>query len=447
MIILTIVHSYNITHAVTSYSSKAFLQTSKKMSSRYNLRSRSNVPSTTRYEDETWIPGANNGHCAGRQVDMGESVDVSDFLGLQLNNQDLYVSSGEEDYDSMPSLVGSSDEEDCEEEEYTGSETEDDEDNYSVYSEDEETEEEEEPETDEQEEHTCQGCEEDQPNQMAHMEPGGCLYDESLEVDEETEIDSDEEKRPESPEVNLQFNDFPIQGAAALAAGLTTPPTMETPTSPPPVIPKPVLRRSNGVESCSLDNMTNDELIDEYWRPSFSTELSNHPNFGTLEIDGTFPISNPPYWLTDNNHPFTLLRVREDAMHLHHSCRGMIVMWDGVTYYKNGEIRLSVELFYQDIHPFIYDSWDHDEYDLTGMNFTADSLEWVVFDDDKVLECVEHAGLWEPTKTFKNNRLGYGEWENERLDVQYTGRPPREKVMESDWEDNWEEESVADSIS
>lgn len=26
-------------------------------------------------------------------------------------------------------------------------------------------------------ENTCWGCREDQPNQMAHMEPGGCLYE------------------------------------------------------------------------------------------------------------------------------------------------------------------------------------------------------------------------------------------------------------------------------
>lgn len=404
------------------------------MSSRYNLRSRSNIPSTTRYEDETWIPGANNGHCAGRQIDMGTDLHPTAVMDMRLNNLDLYVSSDEEDYDSMPSLVSASDEE-----VFTGSETEDDDDNYSVYSEETETEEDDE---DEEEQHTCQGCQEDQPNQMAHMEPGGCLYDESLEVD-----DSDEEKRPESPNVNLQSNDFPVQGAAALVAGLQTPPTMETPSSPPPVLPKPVLRRSRAVDEFSLENMTNDDLIDEFWKPSFSTALSNHPNFGTIEIADPFSISNPPFWLTDNKHPFTLLRVREDAMHLHYSCRGMIVMWDGVTFYKNGEIHLSVEIFYQDIDPFIYDSWDHDEYHLTGMNFTTNSLEWVVFDDDKVLDCVEHAGLWEPTKPFKNNRLGYGEWENERLDVQHTGRPPREVVMESDWEDVWEEESVPNSIS
>ena len=399
------------------------------MSSRYNLRSRSNVPSTTRYEDETWIPGANNGHCAGRQIDRGEPINVPNFLELRFNNQDLYVSSDEDDCDSMPSLVGSSDEEDSEEEAYTGSETEDDdEDNYSVYSEDEETEEETEevePGTADEYGPSCQGCQEDQPNQMAHMSPGGCLYDESLEMDEETEIDSDEEKRPESPEVNLQFNDFPIQDAAA--GGWSQPLSRQRPAYSPP--------------SSSFDNMTNDELIDELWRPSFSTALSNHPNFGTLEIDGTFPISNPPYFLTNNNHPFTLLRVREDAMHLHPSCRGLIVMWDGQTFYQNGDIRLSVEIFYQDIHPFIYDSWNHDEYDLTGMNFIANSLEWVVFDDDKVLDCVEHAGLWDPTKTFKNNRLGYGEWDNERLDVQYTGRPPREEHKELLGNYRWEEES------
>ena len=28
---------------------------------------------------------------------------------------------------------------------------------------------------------SCQGCREDQPNQMAHMEPGGCLYEEYVE--------------------------------------------------------------------------------------------------------------------------------------------------------------------------------------------------------------------------------------------------------------------------
>ena len=26
----------------------------------------------------------------------------------------------------------------------------------------------------------CQGCLDNQPNQLAHMEPGGCLYDGSL---------------------------------------------------------------------------------------------------------------------------------------------------------------------------------------------------------------------------------------------------------------------------
>ena len=32
---------------------------------------------------------------------------------------------------------------------------------------------------------TCLGCIEDQPNQLAHMDPGGCLYIESDDDDEE----------------------------------------------------------------------------------------------------------------------------------------------------------------------------------------------------------------------------------------------------------------------
>jgi hypothetical protein len=36
-------------------------------------------------------------------------------------------------------------------------------------------------------EKTCQGCREDQPNQLAHMEPGGCLYEEYVEKENDEE--------------------------------------------------------------------------------------------------------------------------------------------------------------------------------------------------------------------------------------------------------------------
>lgn len=42
------------------------------------------------------------------------------------------------------------------------------------------------------EEVTCWGCMEDQPNQLAHMDPGGCLYD--LEWDDEKDRDIPDEK-------------------------------------------------------------------------------------------------------------------------------------------------------------------------------------------------------------------------------------------------------------
>ena len=416
------------------------------MSSRYNLRSRSQIQNSTRYEDETWIPGANNGYTAGRTIDMGTDInalgqDAIDHI-VDLQNNDLYETSDGEDVEESQH---------SEEEEYSGSETEDDEDAYSLYSEEEETEEEE--ETDEEEQSCCWGCKEDQPNQMAHMDPGGCLYDESLEVD-----DSDEEKVPESPQVNLQFNDFPIQGAAALAAGYTTPPPVEAPTSPPPILPKPTLTRQVAAEHkpMSIMDMTNDDLLDDSWNPSFSKWLSTLPSFGTIPMTGSqsLPITNPPFWFTNNNHPFTLVRVRDDVDVLN-ELKGVIMLWDGSTFYQDGKIKLSLELFYQDIHPFIYDSWDYNDSPLTSCEFSADELEWVMFEDDDVMTCVENAGQWTPKQPFHRNRLGYGEWENERLDVQYTGCPPR--VQGSHWQDDLDhdewvyqsdsEESVPDSIS
>ena len=428
------------------------------MSSRYNLRSRSQIQNSTRYEDETWIPGANNGYTAGRTIDMGTDInalgqDTIDHI-VDLQNNDLYeISDGEDVEESQDSEE--------EEEEYSGSETEDDdEDAYSLYSEDEETEEEEEPEgeeeepeTDQEEQSCCWGCVQDQPNQMAHMEWGGCLYDESIEVD-----NSDEEKGPESPQVNLQFNDFPIQGAAALAAGYTTPPPVEAPTSPPPILPKPTLTRQVAAEPrpMSILEMTNDDLLNESWNPSFSKWLSSLTSFGTISMTGpnSLPISNPPFWFANNNHPFTLVRVRDDVNVLD-ELKGVIMLWDGSTFYQDGKIKLCLELFYQDIHPFIYDAWDYDDAPLTSCEFSADELEWVMFEDDDVMTCVENAGLWTPKQPFHRNRLGYGEWENERLDVQYTGCPPR--VQGSHWQDDvdhdeWvyqsdDEESVPDSIS
>ena len=416
------------------------------MSSRYNLRSRSQIQNSTRYEDETWIPGANNGYTAGRTIDMGTDINalgqdtIDDIVDLQ--NNDLYETSDGEDVEQSQHSE--------EEEEYSGSETDDD-DAYSLYSEEEETEEEE--ETDEEEQSCCWGCKEDQPNQMAHMDLGGCLYDESLEVD-----DSDEEKVPESPQVNLQFNDFPIQGAAALAAGYTTPPPVEAPTSPPPILPKPILTRQVAAEHkpMSIMDMTNDDLLDDSWNPSFSKWLSTLPSFGTIPMTGSqsLPITNPPFWFTNNNHPFTLVRVRDDVDVLN-ELKGVIMLWDGSTFYQDGKIKLSLELFYQDIHPFIYDSWDYNDSPLTSCEFSADELEWVMFEDDDVMTCVENAGQWTPKQPFHRNRLGYGEWENERLDVQYTGCPPR--VQGSHWQDDLDhdewvyqsdsEESVPDSIS
>lgn len=38
----------------------------------------------------------------------------------------------------------------------------------------------------------CQGCREDQPNQMAHMEPGGCMYEE---IADSTSFSASEDKQ------------------------------------------------------------------------------------------------------------------------------------------------------------------------------------------------------------------------------------------------------------
>jgi hypothetical protein len=475
--------------------------------SRYNLRSRSNPTRSLRFEDEVFLPGSNNGHCAGREIDIGRDLietQARDTYDLQaqpdvdedyvLENVDLYDTSDEEAAQASESE---------EEEMDSDTETEEDEDDYSVYSE-----EEDEPTSDEDEakvacdfcgekdinpddldvtevnlaeqgggyahehclsEHappapldfsnhihddeveegqtfattpsspyddwagsswkgwSCNACIQGQPNQMAHMEPGGCLYDDLVDGYITPEPDSP----PEHPPALVRQQAY-----------IEPSPPADSYIIPGP----PKLRRQTAVGLSSLDNMTNEQLLDEFFRPRFSVSLSNDPNAVIVPFGDRL---NPCDGALLHDGEVSFIRVKaepEIPMELH----GLVLCWKGEMKYntKSDRVNLRCWTFEQDIHPFIYDSWNHDDDGLVMDEIILPTCwgEWFLFDDDEKMSALVKASRWYPDQPFEDNILGYGEWEWERIDVQHTGKAPRQWTAD-DWDKDWEEESKPDSIS
>jgi hypothetical protein len=174
--------------------------------------------------------------------------------------------------------------------------------------------------------------------------------------------------------------------------------------------------------------------------------LSNDPNAVIVPFGDRL---NPCDGALFHDGEVSFIRVKaepEIPMELH----GLVLCWKGEMKYntKTDRVNLRCWTFEQDIHPFIFDSWNRGDDGLVMDEIIIPTCwgEWFLFDDNEKMNALVKASRWYPDQPFEDNILGYGEWEWERIDVQHTGKAPRQWTAD-DWDKDWEEESKPDSIS
>ena len=364
------------------------------MTTRYNLRSRSNISAPKRLENEVFLPGSNNGYTAGRAIDMGADIDgvVERYdnqqydLSFQPDVDDEYhVDSEPENVQELQEAIRGDGSEEDEEAFSEGEETEVDEDAYSVYSDDGDSTESEEEEIEE--------------------------YDNSQEITmpaaKRRRIDTQEEKGPHvSDDSDSEW--LPEEEEDEYEA--------ETP------------------------EQENDYLVDEYWRPTFSHNL----DIEAALLEAPVNVNDPVAWKDG----MTFVQTRGETVH-GSLLDNVVMIWRGESRYdpENGT-EMKCYFFFQDISPFIYDYWNHDARTHIDSDWIpSSSLQWFVPMENEDQEYLIEVSSWTPRDVFNRNYTAesYGEWENEYLDTdEYSAPRP---ILNYEDEDYMSDDSSPDSIS
>ena len=360
------------------------------MATRYNLRSRSTISAPKRLENEVFLPGSNNGYTAGRDIDMGadiggivERYDNQQYdLSLQPDLEDEYhVDSEPENVQELHQAIRGHGSQEDEEEFSEGEETEVDDDAYSVYSEEEddyiESEEEEIEEYDDSQEITMPPAKRRRIDTQEEKGP-------------HVSSDSDSEWLPEDEE----DDDYDEDQYA-------------------PIYPETV-------------EDSNENLIDEYWRPTFSENL----DVDVAIIQAPVNVNDPMGW-TQNMAFVQTKKTDEESL-----LDNVVMIWRGESRYDETDgTQMKCYFFYQDISPFIYDYWNHDS--KTHMDsdwIPSSSLQWVVPMNNDDHDFLIEASSWTPNDVFDRelDPSDYGEWENEYLDTDNNTPPRQSKALTSE---------------
>ena len=412
------------------------------MTSRYNLRSRSNINAPKRLENEVFLPGSNNAYTAGRRIDMG--ADINGIVE-RLDNQEYDLSfqpDVDDDYhvDSEEETNEHDDEDDDEAEFVEGDDTEEDEDAYSVYSDDEENDTEyrggDYTESDDDiimiiDRHELR------TNQWYTIEHPWQEYTTPREYYEEIEGQSweDDLTGPGPPTKRRRIGEQEEKGPH-VSDNETGSDSEWLPEDEDDVYDDdedgyaPIYPETSA--------QTNENLIDEFWRPSFSQNL----DVEAALIQTPVNVNDPMGWT--KNMAFVQRNQTDEASLLDN----VVMIWRGDSRYDESDgTQLKCFFFYQDISPFIYDYWDHDASGIDYDWIPASQLQWFIPMDHDDHEYLIEASSWTPSDVFdyKYTAQCYGEWDNEYIDTdRYT--PPRPVI---DYEDdgNMSDDSYPDSIS
>ena len=417
------------------------------MTTRYNLRSRSTISAPKRLENEVFLPGSNNGYTAGRAIDMGadiggmvERYDNQPYdLSLQPDVDDEYhVDSEPENVQELHQAIRGHGSEEDEEEFSEGEETEVDDDAYSVYSEEDddytESEEEDIEEYDSQEITIA-------PDQWAQLrridtQEEGWVHRVAVALEQGEElppakrrrIDTQEEKGPHvSSDSDSEWlpedeedDDYDEDQYA-------------------PIYPETV-------------EEANENLIDEYWRPTFSENL----DVDVAIIQAPVNVNDPMGWTKGMAFIQTKKTDEENLLD------NVVMIWRGESRYDETDgTQMKCYFFYQDISPFIYDYWNHDSKTHIDSDWIpSSSLQWVVPMNNDDHEFLIEASSWTPNDVFDRelDPSDYGEWENEYLDTDNNTPPRQPKTLTSEdmelldaycgYNDGYiSEDSTPDSIS
>ena len=367
------------------------------MTTRYNLRSRSNISAPKRLENEVFLPGSNNGYTAGRAIDMGADIDgvVERYdnqqydLSFQPDVDDEYhVDSEPENVQELQEAIRGDGSEEDEEAFSEGEETEEDEDAYSVYSDDGDSTESEEEEI------------EDYDNSQEITMPAA----------KRRRIDTQEEKGPHvSDDSDSEW------------------------------LPEDEEEEEDEYEA-ETPEQENDYLVDEYWRPTFSHNL----DIEAALLEAPVNVNDPVAWKDG----MTFVQTRGQTVH-GSLLDNVVMIWRGESRYdpENGT-EMKCYFFFQDISPFIYDYWNHDARTHIDSDWIpSSSLQWFVPMENEDQEYLIEVSSWTPRDVFNRNYTAesYGEWENEYLDTdEYSAPRP---ILNYEDEDYMSDDSSPDSIS
>jgi len=363
--------------------------------SHYNTRSRT---APRRFQDETFLPGSNNGYTAGRAIDTGDYIDRR--WDVERDNYDLSLQP--DDYTPM----------DLDEEEYGRI-------GYQLHGEPMEI------DGEEQFRQHVQAC---QQVSGAHWD-----YEEDASEDEADDADSDyvpseaEETEDDTDYVDSDDDSDLSYSVAQYLDG----------TGYPDELNNEDYKRIDEYYESQKGNTPNDKLISSYFRPSFSESL--HIDAAVLN---TTPVNVQDPVAFENDMAFLTIKPNMSPLKLA-ILENLVVIWRGESQYNQDThtTELKCYFFYQDISPFMYDDWDFDAEDIDVIWLNTRSVSWLVPLEHKDRKFLEKMASWTPTEPFDRtvDATSYCEWENEFMDTQ-GDKAPR-------GDDYNEEEKVPDDES
>ena len=392
------------------------------MTTRYNLRSRSTISAPKRLENEVFLPGSNNAYTAGRDCDMGadingivERFDNQEYdLSLQPDvDNESHIDSEDETYEYNGPR--------CFEQEYVdGDETEEDEDAYSVYSDDEESDTEYRggDYTDDDDILMILDRQELRTNQWHTIKFPWQEYTTPRQYYEEIEGQDWEDDI-----------DIPAAKRRRIGENEEKGPHVVEDDSGSEWLPEDEDYESSTDEEAAVHPQSaedyNENLLDEYWRPTFSHNI----DIEAALIQAPVNVNDPMGW--SNNMAFVQTKQGTDAALLDN----VIMIWRGESRYDETDgTQMKCYFFFQDISPFIYDYWDKDGSGIDYDWIPASVLQWFVPMDDDDYDFLAKASSWTPTDIFDREWQAedYGEWDNEFLDTNYDEPPRPSKTLNSE---------------
>lgn len=365
--------------------------------SHYNTRSRT---APRRFQDETFLPGSNNGYTAGRAIDTGDYIDRR--WDVERDNYDLSLQP--DDYTPM----------DLDEEE-AGRIT------HEQYGEPME----------------IDGEELFRQHVQACQQVSGAHWDYEEDASEDEADDADSDYVPSEAEETEDDTDYVDSDEDSDVDCYSVAQYLDDGTGYPDELDDEDYKRIDEYYESQKGNTPNDKLISAYFRPSFSESL--HIDAAVLNTT-TVNVQDPVAF--ENDMAFLTIKPNMSSLKLA-ILENLVVIWRGESQYNQDTraTELKCYFFYQDISPFMYDDWDFDDEDIDVIWLKTSSVSWLVPLEHKDRKFLEKMASWTPTEPFDRtvDATSYCEWENEFMDTQ-GDKAPR-------GDDGNEEEKVPDDSS